>query len=679
MVEAHRELGWNVSFIWIMYALLGATAVVFGLGIRRRYRQWQIGRPVDRTSAPGARLMAMLKEILLQRGVGRERLPALFHGLIFYAFAVMFLTTLLVMLDMDLGTSLFRGTLYLVFSLAADIAGLLALVGIGIALYRRTIARPATLPTRAADHLVLALLAGILLSGFLVEGLRIRVAGDPWAAWSPVGSAFSLLFSGLGADAGRALHAFVWWTHCVMALGFIALIPYTKLLHMVLIPANVALQKTEAWGSLARPDVAALMAAEDIDEAALQIGIATAADFTWRERLGFDGCVECGRCDDVCPSRQARQPLSPRALISELKAFVRSEAGRGNGNGAGAPRQVVGGAIDGDLIWYCRTCGACQEVCPARVEHLDTVVDLRRHQTMMGGSVPVDAARMLKMLGQLGNPFGPQGERMAWIEKMGIPVIGEGESIDVLLWIGCCTTFDPTKQQIAQDLCRLLQATGIRFGVLGADERCCGDPARLLGDESLFQEVARSQIELLNRRRFQVLLTACPHCFNVLAHEYPQFGGNYRVVHHTEYLHEMLWSDHLRPVGLPAQKAVYHDPCYLGRFQKIYDSPREVLRAIPGVNVAEMKNARSRSLCCGGGGGHFWMDLKAGERINNLRVDQAQAQGADTIVTSCAYCKQMLEDSVKLRDLDERIRVVDIATLTLESLRLPQDSFARRQ
>jgi Fe-S oxidoreductase len=296
------------------------------------------------------------------------------------------------------------------------------------------------------------------------------------------------------------------------------------------------------------------------------------------------------------------------------------------------------------------------------------MVEIRRNEVLMNGRMPTEAARAMRSLETQGNPFGPQGDRDDWIAKLGVRVVGPGESCDVLYWIGCCTTFDPTKQKIATDLAKLLRRCDIDFGVLGHDEKCCGDPARLIGDERLFQDTAKAQVEAINDRKFSVLLVSCPHCYNVLKNEYPQFGGHYNVVHHSEFLHEMIWAGRLQPGLAERRTLVYHDPCYLGRYQKIYDPPREALRALPGCSFEEMDHHASRSLCCGGGGGHFWMDIKKGKRINNLRVEEAQKAGADTIVTSCAYCLQMLDDSVKLADLDGKIRVADIATVVLESL-----------
>ncbi|HSW38213.1 MAG TPA: (Fe-S)-binding protein, partial [Acidobacteriota bacterium] len=243
-----------------------------------------------------------------------------------------------------------------------------------------------------------------------------------------------------------------------------------------------------------------------------------------------------------------------------------------------------------------------------------------------------------------------------------------GEKVDVLYWIGCCVTFDPQKHRIAEDLCRLMARCGVDYGVLGDDEKCCGDPARIMGQEMLFQQTAKEQVELIKQREFNILLTGCPHCYNVFKHEYRQFGADFNVVHHTEFIQRLIAGGRIRPQTGAGKNMVYHDPCYLGRYQGIYDDPRSVLDSIPDVSRSEMKNRREKSLCCGAGGGHYWMDLKRGERINNLRVKQAKAEGADTIVTGCAYCLHMLQDSLKLLNYDETMRVTDIASLTAESL-----------
>ncbi len=676
--QASRPLMWNIEPAWLMYALFGVALAVFGYGFYRRIAYWRRGKPDgERLGDWGRRFWLLAKELLLQRRVRGATFAGIFHSLIFYAFIVLAITTAVVALDYDFGTTLFSGYLYVGLTVAAELAGVLVLVGVGMAFWRRSVQKPAALTTTLADLWPLALIAGIVLTGFLIEGLRIHTIGDRWAYLSPVGYVAGLPFAGFDAGAARAAHSALWWTHTVLAFGWIAAIPYTKFFHLLALPTNVFFARLKPRGALQHVDVLKLMEAEDFDETQFNVGVAKTSDFTWKQRLDFDACISCGRCEAICPATQSGHRFSPKQFVATCRALLQGERPLGPADGAAAPPAgeteagppaLVGDGFDENFIWYCRTCTACMEVCPATVDFVDTLMEVRRHEIMMEGRAPGDAMRALKMLENRGNPFGPQSDRVDWVKSLGVRVVAPGESCDVLYWVGCCTSFDPTKQKIASDLALLLDRCGIDFGVLGADERCCGDPARVLGDERLFQEVARQQIEALQQRSFRVLLTSCPHCYNVLKNEYPQFGANFHVVHHAEFLHEMFWTGELAPKIGVTRKVAFHDPCYLGRYQKVYEAPRQVIAALPGTTVSEMRDARERSLCCGGGGGHFWMDLKANERINNLRVRQAQDAGADTIVTACAFCKQMLEDSVKHLDLDDQIEVIDLASLVLQTL-----------
>ncbi len=672
--EATRPLMWNVSNAWIMYVLFAAALVAFAWGMYRRVRFWLDGKSDrERLADWGKRFRVLAREILFQRQVRNSKFPALFHCLIFYSFLVLFATTLVVMVEYDahqllrLRLNIFEGYVYVLLSVASELAGVLVLAGIAMAAYRRYVMKPDTLHTGPADGVALSLLAGVIVTGYLVEGLRIAVHGDPWKALSPAGWALAGLFPGVSPDTGKTIHGWVWWAHTLFALGWIAAIPYTKFVHLLSLPTNIFFSKLGPRGALRRDDLEKMMESAS-DEVELKLGIQKAGDLSWKQRLDLDCCISCGRCDEICPARMAHEgQFMPRQLISRLKACVEGINGTGR---AGLP-DIVGSVFDEEFIWQCRTCTACMEVCPGLIEHVDTLMEIRRNETLIQGRMPADASRMLRMLETHGNPFGQQSERVDWIEKMKIRVVGPGEKVDVLYWIGCCATFDPQKRKIAQDLCLLMGRCGISFGVLGGEEKCCGDPARVLGHELLFQQIAKEQVGILQQRRFEVLITSCPHCYNVLAHEYRQFGADFKVVHHSEFLHEMLWLGKLVPRRGAAGNYVYHDPCYLGRYQKIFEAPREVIRAIPGARVIEMSSHREKSLCCGAGGGHYWMDLKKGERINNLRVKQACDAKADTIATGCAYCLHMLEDSLKLLGRDEEIRVVDLGSLMLESVSEP--------
>ena len=672
---ASREIFWNISGIWVMYLLLLFALAVFGYGVYRKVSVWRKGKADnERFSDWGKRLVILLRELLFQKSVRRSEFPGIFHSLIFYSFIVLFITTAVIALDSDLGAHLFNGYLYALLTFAADIAGLLIIIGIGMAAFRRYITKPRTMENTFDDAWSLVLLGLIVLTGFIIEGMRIAVAGDPWKALAPAGWMTSMLFTGITPHNGQVAHVWLWWGHTVLAMAWIASIPYTKFFHFLALPMNIFFSKLAPRGELSHKDIEAMMMSDNPED--LQVGVGTSSDFTWKQRLDFDACINCGRCEEVCPAFLANQPFSPRQLIAGLKKLIhaagngngQTPAGTGNNEGDVSPDSIIGKAFDEKFIWYCRTCTACMEVCPAMIEHADTLIDIRRNEVLMQGRMPADAQRALKMLEIQGNPFGSQEHRIAWTKELDLRVIQPGEECDVIYWIGCCTTFDPTKQTIASSICTLLEKTDLSFGVLGSDEHCCGDPARVLGQEHLFQQMARTQIEAIKSRKFRVLLVSCPHCYNVLKNEYSQLGGDFNVVHHAEFLHEALWSGLLRPKMGFRGRYVYHDPCYLGRYQKIYHAPREVIKAIPGVELVEMNHNKENSLCCGGGGGHYWMDLHGGERINTLRVNEAIEAGADNIVTGCAYCKQMLEDSVKLANKEENIRVLDLATLVLESL-----------
>jgi len=690
LTQATRPIMWNIDYAFVMYIMFLVALTVFAYGVYLRVNAWRKGKPDDdRLSQWVYRSYLVCKEVLLQKKVRASIYPAFFHSFIFYAFVILLITTAVVAADYDFGTNFFKGAVYSVLTVGAEIAGVLILVGTSMALYRRYIVKPSTLNRTRADAIALTLLAVLVFTGFITEGLRMAAVPDPWYYLSPVGYLFSLPFAGMSEAALSASHKSIWWFHTVVAMSWIATIPYSKFSHIVTLPLNVYFQKLRPRGELKRDDMEALMNDPNVDYESLTIGLQKPEDFTWKQRLDFDACIECGRCEEVCPAVKAGSDFSPKVFIAKCRDMARAtsnpnEETNGSGNAeagesdeANKEIAIVGDGLSEDFIWRCRTCMACMAVCPAYIDHVDTMVDIRRNELLIQGRIPADAKYALKLLETNGNPFGPQSDRVSWLEKNNIRVVEEGESCDVLYWVGCCTTFDPTNQRIAQDVCSLLDLCGIDFGVLGKDERCCGDPARLMGEERLFQEIAKAQIERLNSRKFKILLTNCPHCYNVLKNEYRQLGGVYNVLHHSEFLHEMLWNGTLEPKFGITRNAVYHDPCYLGRYQRIYDSPREVIKTIPGCEMQEMDYHRGQSFCCGGGGGHFWMDLKERKRINNLRIEQVEKTGADTVVTACAYCKKMLDDGLKMKDLDEKVEIIDVATLLLNSIRKPDQKKGR--
>ena len=681
--EAKREIMWNISAAWLLYLLFAIAVAVFAYGMYQRIMVWKTGKADgERLGDFGKRFWVMVRELVLQQRVRNMGYPAVFHSGIFYAFVVFVITTTVVAIDYDLGTSFFNGWLYVILTVGCEIGGLLALIGIGMALYRRLTLKGEDIPHETMDLVALGLVFLLVVTGFLTEGQRMASVGDSWAPLSFVGAGFAQLFGGVGSGGGEGLHKALWWVHTALAMFWIASIPYTKFAHLLFLPTNAFFSRLTPLGQLARENVLEMMEAEDFDEETFQLGKQKTTEFTWKQLLDLDACIKCGRCEMLCPATQAGEPFGPRRFINQcqdlhqtlLKSKAAAEAAAEE-NEEGAPaetevKDIVGEAFTEEFLWYCRTCAACMEVCPAFIDHVDSMVEVKRNEIMMQGRAPSEGQRFLRTMENMGNPFAAQADRVDWVkDQLGAPIIPAGGEVDVLYFIGCLTTFDPQKQRIARDVIEVLQRAGVEVGVLGSGEKCCGDPARVLGQEYQFQTSAMEQVEELNSRKFNTLLTACPHCFNVLKNEYPQLGGDYQVMHHSEYLLQLVSDGRLAPSVTQTMKAVFHDPCYLGRYQDQYEAPRDLLGRLPGVNLSEMKDHHSKALCCGGGGGHFFMDLKGGEsRVNNMRVEQARAAGAECIAVGCPFCAGMLDDAVKTLDLEESIKVKDIATLILDAL-----------
>ncbi len=688
-MEVARQIYWNVGLVSriLMYVAFVATLVVFGIGVRDRIRYWRRAKPEsERLADWGRRVVLLLQDVLLQRRVFHKAFPGVFHGFIFYAFAVCTLATAVVFIDADFtgplfDVHIFRGWVYLWLSVGADVGGALAIVGLGLAAWRRYSGRAEHLERKRDDAFVLVLLALILVTGFLLEGLRIHHTGEVKPLWSPVGYAVSLLFSGVPrvvADERSLGHLTLWWVHLGLAFTFIASLPHTKLFHILSLPTNVFLQNLESNPALKRVDLDALMSSDTFDPSTFTLGMANERDFPFSVRLQHDACIECGRCQDVCPATRAGDPFGPKTFVMRLRDYghaallalpTREGAEAG---GAGDP-PIVPGVLDEHFAWYCRTCRACMEVCPACIEHVPHFMEIRRNEVSIQGRIPEEAQQPLRSLQSNMNAFGNQEERTSWIQATGVRVVGPGEAVDVLYFVGCLTSFDLEKRRIAEDLFRVLTAAGVDFGVLGGDELCCGDPARVLGDEMTFQTVAKAQIEQLRARRFRTLLVSCPHCLHVLANEYRTFGATFEVVHHSRFLADLVAEGRLRLPTSVGETVTFHDPCYLGRYQQAYDDPRRLLAGLPDTRVTELPERRATSLCCGAGGGHFWMDFKAPRRINNLRMEQVRDSGVAVVATGCPYCMHMLVDSVKLLDLEDRIRVQDLATLAARALPVPDD------
>jgi Fe-S oxidoreductase len=696
-----RPLYWNIDLFSkvSMYVLALVAFVVFAYGVKQRVAYWRQAKPDgERWSSWATRLGLLFNEIALQRTVLKKGYAGLFHSFIFYSFVACAIATAAAFAETDFlvffnhaknaqggyDQLLFDGFVYDLLSFGAELGGLLILVGLGMAAWRRYVQKPAHLERKQDDAIALGLIAAIIVTGFASEAIRIHHTGEthPWTSFfayllaTPFGMPATPV---LDAHAGSSIaHKLFWWLHMVLAMGFIAFIPYTKLFHLLAIPTGVLKARLSTTDPLPRVDLEALMADEHFDEATFTLGKGDEKAFTFEDRVDHDACIECGRCQEACPAARAGDPFGPKTFIQKLRDHghamlekrqaPKPPPAEGGEPAAEEPVLLIESVFEPNFPWFCRTCRACMEVCPARIEHVPAFIELRRNEVSIQGRLPDEAQAPLRQLQSSMNSIGAQEDRVDWIAKTGVRVVGPEEECEVLYFIGCLTSLDVTKQRIAEDLFKVLTAAGVDFGVLGADETCCGDPARALGDEMTYQMIAKAQAEAIKSRKYKVLLVSCPHCLHNLANEYKTLGVDLAVMHHSQYLQQLLAQGKLKLDGRLGKKVTFHDPCYLGRYQRIFAPARQLLGAIPGAEVTEMAEHHEDALCCGAGGGHFWMDFEAPKRINNLRMEQAMAAGAEVVATGCPFCMQMLVDSVSILDLGEKVKVQDIATLVAERL-----------
>ncbi len=597
---------------------------------------------------------------VIQTRVWKKIYPGVMHFAIFWGVTIQVLGTAVNLMQQDLFLPFElpwpRGTAYLWFELVMDIAGGLILLGVTMAILRRLFFKPKYLVNKREDWIALALLFLIPILGFSSEAFRLHSVEPSWRAWSPIGNLFAQAFSAMGLKMGTsiAVHQFFFWGHVTTGLAFLVAMPFTKLRHIFTGPLHILL----------RPDrnKAALEKIEDIEEAE-KLGVSEIDEFGSQLLLSFSACVQCGRCEDVCPANISGMPYSPRELILSMREAMQDSLVWVQGNNS---EPLLGKKIDNELPWLCTTCGACQIVCPMFIDPVTSIVELRRYLTLTTGEIPGSVAEALTQMERYGNPWGlPREQRATWIKELGVRVLQPGEEVDVLLFLGCAVSYDDRNKQAGQRFARLLQQAGVDFAVLGLDEGCCGDTARRLGHEYLFQVMAEENIAKLDAVKFNRIVTPCAHCFNALKNEYPQFGGDYTVLHHTEFLDELLQQKQLDLPAVANTRAVsYHDSCYLGRYNEIYDSPRHLLDAIDGLKRSEIPRHAENTFCCGGGGGQMWLETDANTRINHRRLEQViDNEDVETIITACPYCMIMFDDAIRSKGMSEKITVLDIAEI----------------
>ncbi len=644
---------WMYTIHWVVVVLCGALLVY---GLWRRIRLWREGGPVRRTDRAGGRIGGLLLYALGQWRVLSQRYPGLMHGLIFYGFVIFFIATSLVGIQMDLHLLILQGPFYLAFEAVVNAFALLFLVGLALAAFRRYVLRPDRLNIRRDDAYVLGSLAFLAISGLTLEVMRLRGQQPPWAAWSWLGNALSQLF-GPPPEQPPAIYPVVWWAHQLTMFGLVATLPYTKFLHILTGPINIFLRRRDPPGAL--PKI------ENIETTEEPLGVGSIPQFTWKQLLDGDACMECGRCQAACPAYAAGQPLSPKRVVMDFRDRMSEYPGKlwqwqepivarlpflrrlALGSGRPSDRALVGDVIKDETLWACTTCRACERECPVFIEHVGEIVGMRRHLTLEEGRLPDTLAGALRNTERQGNPWGQaRHQRSAWAAGLDVPVMADVGHAEVLYWVGCAGSYDPRNQKVSQAMVRILRAAGIEFAILGEEETCNAEWARRAGEEYLYQMQAEANVETLKQYEFKRIVTQCPHCYNTLKHEYPQFGGTWEVVHHSQLIAELVAAGRLRP-SRPwhGGTATFHDSCYLGRYNNVYDEPRRALQAVPGLELAELPRSRERGFCCGGGGACMWMEHEPGKRVNEVRVAEIKALSPALAAAVCPFCVIMLEEA----------------------------------
>ncbi|WP_419661435.1 Eqo2: Etf:quinone oxidoreductase [Desulfosarcina variabilis str. Montpellier] len=641
-MSAHRPMFWQIEATSIFYLLTAVALVLFLIGAGSHIWVWRKSSKTMSLSGVGQSLNKMILDVFTGRRLLKGDIAAgLMHFAIFWGFFLLFAGTCVLSIHHYI-VEFLEGEAYLWFSLIMEIGGVLLLVGIVWAMLRRYWQRVPRLERRLEDAILPVWFVLMVLSGFLLEGARLSAEPPQWAAWSFVGN-WAAGF--IPAATSQALYPTFWWVHALLCLGFIAVVCYSKMFHIIGAPASIFFSS------------ASTVAPPSLDDEAGKLDVA--------EAVFYDGCMRCGRCVEACPSSGAGEAYAPRDFVQwARKQMWQTQFPYPD------VRLLSDGNTDGinESLWYCTTCRACLEVCPVYGAAFEAVAKERRQAVEEGTLVPALLNQTLEKLFRYDNPWeSSKKQRGAWAEDLDITNLTKrGAEADLCYFVGCTTSFDDRAMAIAQSFSKILQQTSVKFGILGKKEPCCGDIARRVGEFGLFEEQKEKCETLFDKYGITEVATSSPHCYHTLANDYPD--GPFRARHYTMVLKELLDNKKLSFVKPLKVIVTFHDPCYLGRHNRIFDEPRDVIRAIPGVRLVEMEHCREDSLCCGGGGGRMWQDLKGERKMSEVRIEEAEATGAQILITACPLCLIMMEDARKAAGTKEGFRVMDLNELLLEAL-----------
>jgi Fe-S oxidoreductase/nitrate reductase gamma subunit len=669
--------GLQVAFYTVIPVLLVWGAFAFSA----RVRNWERGAPDRRKTTPknvGRRLRDFRAGAYMQTLL-RDSAAGLMHSMIYFGFLVLLGVTTVLEIDHQMPESLkfLHGRTYMAYSFIGDLAGLVFMVGIVWAIIRRYVQRPYRIRIKSKpEHaIILGVFFTIGLTGFLAEGFRIAEMGSPsHEKWSFIGYPIAQIFSGMSEGNLSTWHQIMWVAHVVAFAAFLVLLPLTMLRHIFTSPLNMYLRDRD------RPK-GAMRAMPNLTETSLEsFGASVVEDFTWKQLLDTDACTMCGRCTSVCPAHATGKPLDPREIVLKTGEVMAASAPHGSVTPPlSVDKEITISAnslfdrITAEEIWSCTSCRACDEICPVNIEILDKILDMRRYLSLMESNFPSELGNAYRAMENQGNPWGMnQGERADWADGLDVQVVDPGEAFqaEYLYWVGCAGSFDDKNKKVTQAMAKLLKRAGIEVAILGPSEMCTGDSARRSGNEYLFQMLAMPNIEMLNGMGVKKIITQCPHCFNTLKNEYPQLGGEYEVVHHTQLLESLIATGKLDvSQATLEERLTYHDSCYLGRHNDVYLAPRKVVGSIKGIEVVEMQRNGTKGMCCGAGGARMWMEENIGVKVNDERAVEAISTGASRVATACPFCYIMLDDGVKAAGKDENeVKVADISIHLLDAI-----------
>ncbi len=666
-MEIGREILWNAGSWgrYITYLFMVITFVCLFLGLKKRYAMWKIGQsaPFDFKSLLWQRIGYFIKSGVFHKTILRkgEGFPGWMHFFIFWGFLILAIGTALVAIQDDFTRLVFdweylKGDFYLGFSFILDLAGLFAIIGVLMAMWRRYVTRPQRIDDNKTDDFIcLIWILAVLVTGFLVEGGRIAATKPDYEVWSFVGWYTASLYSGLDQAGIEIVHRVLWYVHMIISFGLIVYIAYSRLLHIITSSLNMMFRGVE---ESPRGAIAAIPDFENAEE----FGVNAIEGFTWRQIFDLDACTRCGRCQDRCPAFATEKPLSPKKFIQDLKGeWERTAAGVKNEEG------IIDNVIGEETLWSCTACLSCQVNCPVSIPTFDKNIEMRRYLTMTLSQVSSEMKLLYKNLQTRFDPYGMgKSQRLEWTEGLDIKKATD-EEVEYLYWVGCVASLDDRNRKIARAFSTVLQKAGVSFGVLGPEEKCCGDPLRRTGNEYQYFEIAEGNVELLKELGIKKIITACPHCYNTLKNDYAQLGANFEVYHHTEFMAKLAREGKIKINPTVEGITTYHDPCYLGRVNRIFDDPREVVNKVKKGSFVELPRSFDEGFCCGGGGGRIWME-EHHLRINHNRMDEMIAAKANTVVTACPYCLIMMEDAIKDKEKSETMTALDISEIVAKSI-----------